>query len=217
MSRSFCWALQMIGSFISLSLASWFLCHHIIVNFLWTHCHLHACSADSSATLGLSPSIVPQNTQNRLLVGALSPVNHKGLYQGWKRTSVYRLVIQSSSHKPQISLLYNNCWIFHKETNTTQHASNSTEHTNPSRKVKTTLTILKCWPGNTITQILEPVLNIGTAPCINQWMNSVKTRLREWTGLEFAMSQRAVENREKMEETGCEIICGAPVTLVVKG
>ena len=38
----------------------------------------------------------------------------------------------------------------------------------------------------------------------------------EWTGLEFAKSQRALENREKMEETGDEIICGAPVTLVVK-
>ena len=41
--------------------------------------------------------------------------------------------------------------------------------------------------------------------------------IREWTGLEFAKSQRAVENRKKMEETGCEIICGAPTTLAVKG
>ena len=41
--------------------------------------------------------------------------------------------------------------------------------------------------------------------------------IREWTGLEFGKSQRAVENREKMEETGCEIICGAPTTLAVKG
>ena len=40
--------------------------------------------------------------------------------------------------------------------------------------------------------------------------------IREWTGLEFAMSQRAVENG-KMEETGCKIICGAPTTLAVKG
>ena len=31
------------------------------------------------------------------------------------------------------------------------------------------------------------------------------------------MSQRAVENREKMEKTGCKIICGAPTTLAVKG
>ena len=38
-----------------------------------------------------------------------------------------------------------------------------------------------------------------------RWENSI----REWTGLEFAKSKRAVENG-KMEETGCEIICGAP-------
>ena len=37
------------------------------------------------------------------------------------------------------------------------------------------------------------------------------------SGLEFAKSQRAVENREKMEETGCEVICGAPTTPAVKG
>ena len=40
--------------------------------------------------------------------------------------------------------------------------------------------------------------------------------IREWTGQEFAKSQRAVEKR-KMEETGCEVIYGALVTLVVKG
>ena len=40
--------------------------------------------------------------------------------------------------------------------------------------------------------------------------------IREWPGLEFAKSQRAVENG-KMEETGCELICGAPTTLAVKG
>ena len=32
--------------------------------------------------------------------------------------------------------------------------------------------------------------------------------IRELTGLEFAKSQRAVENR-KVEETGCEVICDA--------
>ena len=41
--------------------------------------------------------------------------------------------------------------------------------------------------------------------------------ISEWTGLEFDKSQKAVENREKMEETGCKIIYGAPTTLVVKG
>ena len=47
-----------------------------------------------------------------------------------------------------------------------------------------------------------------------RWENII----REWTGLEFAKSQRTVDNREKkMEETGCEIICGAPKSLAVKG
>ena len=41
--------------------------------------------------------------------------------------------------------------------------------------------------------------------------------IREWTDLEFSKSQRAVENRKKMEKTGCKIICGAPTTLAVKG
>ena len=40
--------------------------------------------------------------------------------------------------------------------------------------------------------------------------------IREWTGLEFGRSYRAVENREKMEKTGYKIICGAPTTLAVK-
>ena len=41
--------------------------------------------------------------------------------------------------------------------------------------------------------------------------------IREWTGLEFAKSLKAVDNTGKMEETGCEIICGAPTSLAVKG
>ena len=35
--------------------------------------------------------------------------------------------------------------------------------------------------------------------------------IREWTGLEFGKSLRAVE------KAGCKIICGAPTTLTVKG
>ena len=41
--------------------------------------------------------------------------------------------------------------------------------------------------------------------------------IREWTGLEFTKSQRAVVKKGKVEEAGCEIICGAPTTLAVKG
>ena len=40
--------------------------------------------------------------------------------------------------------------------------------------------------------------------------------IREWTGLEFIKSQRAVNIRKKMEETAHEIICGAPTTIAVK-
>ena len=40
--------------------------------------------------------------------------------------------------------------------------------------------------------------------------------IREWTGLEFAKSSEGSGEQGKMEETGCEIICGAPTTLVVK-
>ena len=41
--------------------------------------------------------------------------------------------------------------------------------------------------------------------------------IREWTGLEFGKFHRAVKNRQKKKKTGCEIICGAPTTLAVKG
>ena len=48
---------------------------------------------------------------------------------------------------------------------------------------------------------------------------SWEDNIREWTGLELAKSHRVVPSGKqgKMEETGCEIIIGAPVTLVVKG
>ena len=40
--------------------------------------------------------------------------------------------------------------------------------------------------------------------------------IRERTGLEFGKSQRAVENRETIENTGHKIICSAPATLEAK-
>ena len=43
-------------------------------------------------------------------------------------------------------------------------------------------------------------------------MKRWEDNIREWTGLEFAKCQRAVENRGEMEETGREVICGAPTT-----
>ena len=44
---------------------------------------------------------------------------------------------------------------------------------------------------------------------------SLEDNIREWTNLEFAKSQMAVENR-KMEETGCGVFC-VPTTPKVKG
>ena len=44
-----------------------------------------------------------------------------------------------------------------------------------------------------------------------------KDSIREWTGLEFGKSQRAVENREKWRKLVAKIIYGAPTTLAVKG
>ena len=45
----------------------------------------------------------------------------------------------------------------------------------------------------------------------------LEDNIREWTGLEFGKSQRAVENRKKMEKTGCKIIRDARTTVAVKG
>ena len=36
--------------------------------------------------------------------------------------------------------------------------------------------------------------------------------IREWTGIEFGKSQRAVENREKWRKLVGKVICGAPKT-----
>ena len=47
---------------------------------------------------------------------------------------------------------------------------------------------------------------------------SRQKRRWKWTSLEFAKSQRAVENRRKqMVETGCEVIRVAPTTIAFKG
>ena len=41
--------------------------------------------------------------------------------------------------------------------------------------------------------------------------------IREWTGLKFGKSQRAVENMGKWRKLVDKIICDAPTTLAVKG
>ena len=42
-------------------------------------------------------------------------------------------------------------------------------------------------------------------------------KIREWTSLEFAKVPEGSGEQVKMENTGCEVICGAPTTLAVKG
>ena len=44
----------------------------------------------------------------------------------------------------------------------------------------------------------------------NRWEDNIK----EWTGMDFASSTRAAENRKqvKMEREFCKFICGAPTT-----
>ena len=47
-----------------------------------------------------------------------------------------------------------------------------------------------------------------------RWENNI----REWTGLAgVCLVPEGSGEQRKMEQTGCEVICGAPTTLVVKG
>ena len=74
-------------------------------------------------------------------VGALSPVNHKGLHQGWKQTSIYFQVIHCTSHHTT-SLFFSN------------YISNSKHNLGTQNQKKT------------ITHVLEPIyipwtLNMG--------------------------------------------------------
>ena len=74
--------------------------------------------------------------------------------------------------------------------------------------------------------VMSPVHKDWTKPSCKGTVKGVRRQgrqrkrwednIRELTGLEFAKSQRAEEKREKMEKTGCRIICGAPMTLAIK-
>ena len=46
-----------------------------------------------------------------------------------------------------------------------------------------------------------------------RWEDNIRKR----TGLEFANPRGQWRTEKKKEETGCEIICGAPTTRAVKG
>ena len=45
----------------------------------------------------------------------------------------------------------------------------------------------------------------------------MEDNIREWAGLEFAKSQKAVENREKWRKLVAKIITCAPTILAAKG
>ena len=53
---------------------------------------------DSSTTTDVNEDCCSFMTAS-YLVGALSPVNHKGLHQGWKQTSIHLLLITHKSDK----------------------------------------------------------------------------------------------------------------------
>ena len=92
----------------------------------------------------------------------------------------------------------------------------TTRRTPDYRKETQTAVIWSCLPSSGRAKtILQGTVKGGRRQGgqRKRWEDNI----REWTGLEFAKSQRAVENSGKMEETGCEIICGAPTTLAVKG
>ena len=68
--------------------------------------------------------------------------------------------------------------------------------------------------------LVEPILHGTVKVGIRQGRQKKRweDNIREWTGPEFAKSQRAADSSErKKEETGCEVICDALTTLAVKG
>ena len=44
-----------------------------------------------------------------------------------------------------------------------------------------------------------------------------EVNIREWSGLEFANVPEGGGEQRKTEETSCEVGCGTPTTLAVKG
>ena len=83
------------------------------------------------------------------LVVVLSPVNHKGCYQGWKQTSVY---ISLSLSLSQTTTLLNIC----PPENNTLHSIFHREYNSLSRKVEIIVTVSKCQPRSTVTHVLRP-------------------------------------------------------------
>ena len=61
--------------------------------------------------------------------------------------------------------------------------------------------------------ILQGTVKGGRRQGRQRWADNI----RKWTGLDVRQVPEGSGEQGKMEETGCEIICGAPTTLAIKG
>ena len=61
--------------------------------------------------------------------------------------------------------------------------------------------------------ILQDTVKGGRRQGRQRWADNI----RKWTGLDVRQVPEGSGEQGKMEETGCEIICGAPTTLAIKG
>ena len=91
-------------------------------------------------------------------------------------------------------------------------SSRQSDHTKTSRKMKWYRQVSRS--SGLAKTILQGTVKGGRRQ--SRQKKRWEDNTREWTGLEFPKSQRAVENYGENEETGCEIICGAPTTLAVR-
>ena len=66
-------------------------------------------------------------------------------------------------------------------------------------------------------QFIRPALSVLHVITTSRLRRRWEDNIREWAGPQIAKSPRAVENKRKMEETDCEVICGAETTPEVKG
>ena len=72
------------------------------------------------------------------------------------------------------------------------------------------------WHGHVSRSLgLAKTILQGTAKGEEDKADRWEDNIRKWTGLEFA--KKGSGEQGEMEESGCEIICGAPTILAVKG
>ena len=107
---------------------------------------------------------------------------------------------------------------YRRESPCQDPAGNWTTRRPPDKRKETqTAVVWSCFPFIGSGQNILQATVKGRRKQLRQrkrWEDNI----REWTGLEFDKSQRAVENRKNGEKnTGCKVICGAQTTLAVKG